>query len=559
MTDQATEPGQDIATIGQPTGELASTRLDAGLTAGNGVIDVARWQMLAAIAETVSATEFVPAGLRGRKPAVMAALLYGDSLGLHPMAALKGIDVIDGNPTVDAALATALIRRAGHKATPEQLVNDEGAFTGFTAHGTRGDDGTTFSFTFTLAMAARAGLMGKNNWKNYPEAMSWARAVTQLARILFPDVFMGALYDGEELEPSVPLTPPDVVTVTPGMALVNEETGAVVDLIEEATDAPQTLEAPATDDAPQEAGAAQEPARPVADEPAHAGEGETANGEAHTQEPDPNAEPGAGAPEPGWMSQYKLEEVRRHAAGFAGQNPGSQEEALAELERRGEQASVFQIPGLPADATPERIGKETGPKIMLWVADRVEHGDVAWIEGVLDFERNDRKPSPRVKLLDGLLEAYNAAKVRRDELIAEGKTVPDWTPKPVEEPAEVVEADEVIDPAVTITAVSDGGGEDLPAFNPGGEPAPAVRSNVVRLTAALRWIEANLPGETNWRLEAIVVSAQKAYGGHVSHPIFSLDDLTDEMIDNVAAAVPQPAKEALAKMTDEQIATLAEG
>jgi hypothetical protein len=47
-------------------------------------------------------------------------------------------------------------------------------------------------------MAQRAGLANKQVWKAYPEAMLWARAVSQLCRMLFPDCFAGGTYTPEE-------------------------------------------------------------------------------------------------------------------------------------------------------------------------------------------------------------------------------------------------------------------------------------------------------------------------------------------------------------------------
>jgi hypothetical protein len=48
-----------------------------------------------------------------------------------------------------------------------------------------------------------AGLLSKDTWKKYPEAMLRARCVAIVARALFPDAIMGASYTPEELE-SVP-------------------------------------------------------------------------------------------------------------------------------------------------------------------------------------------------------------------------------------------------------------------------------------------------------------------------------------------------------------------
>jgi hypothetical protein len=55
------------------------------------------------------------------------------------------------------------------------------------------------SVTWTKQMAQEAGLLGKNNWKKYGASMLWARAVSQLARMLFADCFAGATYTEDEI------------------------------------------------------------------------------------------------------------------------------------------------------------------------------------------------------------------------------------------------------------------------------------------------------------------------------------------------------------------------
>jgi len=65
--------------------------------------------------------------------------------------------------------------------------------------GKRSDNGDEMSVTWTLEMAERAGLLNKQNWKKYPEAMLWARAASQLCRMLFADCFAGATYTPEEI------------------------------------------------------------------------------------------------------------------------------------------------------------------------------------------------------------------------------------------------------------------------------------------------------------------------------------------------------------------------
>lgn len=153
------------------------------------------WKTLQAI----SKTEMVPAPLRGKPDAMLAAILMGRELGLGPMTSMQEIDVIDGRPSPSAALLSALVRRAGHRIRPGDLSDKKAE-----AIGDRLDpDGHTvvesWSFTYTLEMAERAGLTGKSNWKRYPEAMLWWRAVTVVARTMFPEAISALKYSPEEL------------------------------------------------------------------------------------------------------------------------------------------------------------------------------------------------------------------------------------------------------------------------------------------------------------------------------------------------------------------------
>lgn len=145
----------------------------------------------------ISRTEFVPSGLRGNLPAILACVATGRALGIADMTALRSIHIIDGKATFAAELMVLLVRRDGHSITGE--VGDGTA----TVTGTRADNGDSMSSTWTLAMADRAGLLNKSNWKKYPEAMLWARAVSQLCRMLFADCFAGNTYTAEELDGTV--------------------------------------------------------------------------------------------------------------------------------------------------------------------------------------------------------------------------------------------------------------------------------------------------------------------------------------------------------------------
>jgi hypothetical protein len=96
MTD--TTPGTDVAYLHSPLQE--------------------RKEYAAALA---AAGELVPSGFRDRNGAANPAKLLlafetGVMLGIHPLAALNGIHVIEGKPTISPALMSALVRRAGPQA-----------------------------------------------------------------------------------------------------------------------------------------------------------------------------------------------------------------------------------------------------------------------------------------------------------------------------------------------------------------------------------------------------------------------------------------------------------
>ena len=146
-------------------------------------------------AEVISATQFVPAGLRGKPDAILAAIMYGAELGLGPMQALAKIAVIDGKPSLSAEAQRGLIRAAGHRIWTVELTN-----TRCVLAGQRQGEDRSEEITWTMDDAKRAGLSGKANWRSYPRQMLLARATADLARLLFSDVLGGFPATEETLE-----------------------------------------------------------------------------------------------------------------------------------------------------------------------------------------------------------------------------------------------------------------------------------------------------------------------------------------------------------------------
>jgi hypothetical protein len=75
---------------------------------------------------------------------------------------------------------------------------------------------TTMSFTWEDAV--KAGVTGKDNWKNYAPAMLRARSCSAICRVVFPDAIMG-VYTPDELGAIVNEEGDPIIDVTPEPAL----------------------------------------------------------------------------------------------------------------------------------------------------------------------------------------------------------------------------------------------------------------------------------------------------------------------------------------------------
>ncbi len=165
------------------------------------VVDVPRQTVQLSVDQVkyIANTELIPKDKRGNVPAIMAAIITARELGIGDMFGVNNINVIDGSVSYSAVLASYLIRRAGHSLTKEE--GDGWVI----AHGERRDNGDKISVRWDMEKAKTAGLGGPTRsgkpsaWDKYPKSMLWARAVTQLARELFADVFAGEIYSPEEL------------------------------------------------------------------------------------------------------------------------------------------------------------------------------------------------------------------------------------------------------------------------------------------------------------------------------------------------------------------------
>ena len=144
-------------------------------------------------ADVLAKSSIVPAAYRGKAADIVAAGLAGRAFGWDVMTSMRNYHVIEGAASLRPEAMLGLVRQAGHSVT---IKNGPGEVV---ACGKRADTGDTYDSSFTMDDAQQAGLAGKRNWKQYPEAMLTWRAVSKLCRYLFPDVVLGAGLTPEEL------------------------------------------------------------------------------------------------------------------------------------------------------------------------------------------------------------------------------------------------------------------------------------------------------------------------------------------------------------------------
>lgn len=159
------------------------------------------------------AGDLIPTGLRTQgQPSqgkILLVMETGAMLGIHPVAALQGVHVIEGKATISPALMSALVRRAGHTLRIRMTGSFGNADGDLKATATliRSDDPENpFEVTWDIPRAKRASLIpGKSGsaWAKYPEAMLKARAISEVCREGATDVLMGVGYVPEEMGANV--------------------------------------------------------------------------------------------------------------------------------------------------------------------------------------------------------------------------------------------------------------------------------------------------------------------------------------------------------------------
>jgi hypothetical protein len=123
----------------------------------------------------------------------IALMLVAQAEGRNPFEAARDYHIIQGRPALKADSILARFQQAGGSVRWIEL-SDNKAVAEF-SH----PQGGKVTIDWDLERAKRAGLIGKDNWKNYPRQMLRARVISEGVRTVFPGVCVGT-YTVEEVQ-----------------------------------------------------------------------------------------------------------------------------------------------------------------------------------------------------------------------------------------------------------------------------------------------------------------------------------------------------------------------
>lgn len=139
-------------------------------------------------------------------------ILAGKELGLSPFQSMKSLYLVNGRLAMMAEIMSYLIKKNGrYDYAIEKLDEKECVIAFFSVNGEKKEIGKS---SFTDKDAARAGLINKDNWKNYPRNMLFSRALSNGVRWYCPDAVCG-YYTIEEVQDIPVEVPKTTIEITP--------------------------------------------------------------------------------------------------------------------------------------------------------------------------------------------------------------------------------------------------------------------------------------------------------------------------------------------------------
>lgn len=153
------------------------------------------FQEMEKLAEAIASS-----GLFGMKNAsqALALMAIAQAEGQHPALAARDYHIVQGRPVLKSDAMLARFQAAGGRMTMIDYT-DAKVSAEFTH-----PQGGTVTIDWDIERAKRAGLAGKDNYKNYPRQMLRARVISEGIRTVFPGATQGLLTPEEAADaPSV--------------------------------------------------------------------------------------------------------------------------------------------------------------------------------------------------------------------------------------------------------------------------------------------------------------------------------------------------------------------
>lgn len=131
----------------------------------------------------------------------LVKMMAGQEWGIGPFAAMTGIFIVDGKPSMAAVTIAGCIKKSAPRYDYKIVEHDDkGCSIDFYENNEK-----VGNSTFTMTDAAQAGLTSNPTYKKYPRNMTFSRAMTNGARWYASQVFGGAVYAPDEIDQSIAL------------------------------------------------------------------------------------------------------------------------------------------------------------------------------------------------------------------------------------------------------------------------------------------------------------------------------------------------------------------
>lgn len=180
---------------------------------------------VSSMAEMLAKSTLLPDALKGKAPDVVVQILAGQELGLAPMAAIRGVHIVQGKPVLSADTMVGLVLGSG---AAEYFICVEESAEKVTYECKRKGAPQPQRCTWTIDDIKKAGLNTKDTHRLYGRAMLKARCKAMLARDAFPDILAGVYDPSEDIDvpmverrvPVADIIDAELATEPPELALI---------------------------------------------------------------------------------------------------------------------------------------------------------------------------------------------------------------------------------------------------------------------------------------------------------------------------------------------------